>query len=484
MQIYKTLLEWGVMYWVTIILIVHTSISLITSLHIILFKENERTSLAWIGLVVFSPILGSMFYWLFGINRIRRSAKRIFGRALNEEEMPHESRIDTHKQPHNWQGAMVAGYAIHPIDYLDNNGIELLVNGDMAYPAMLQSIENAKSNIMLSSYIFEYDSLGRQFVEALINAHQRGVLVHVLLDGVGISYSWQKSDRLLKKMGVKTARFLPTISLSSIRFVNLRNHRKILCIDGKEAYVGGMNISENNLVESSSKPIDDIHFKVVGPVLDQISHVFLDDWLFATGELIEFPSYQAGLSATHVAQTIVARVIQDGPDEDHNKIRWTLINALASAQKTVKIMTPYFVPDSILMTSLHAASMRGVSVEIIVPQHSNILFMNWVMQANFSRIIEHGIKIYQNTRPFDHSKMLVIDDIWSFIGSTNWDARSLEFNFEINLECFDKELNTKLTSFFVSKKQNAVLVTTQDIEAIPIIFKARNNLFRLFTPYL
>ena len=259
-------------------------------------------------------------------------------------------------------------------------------------------------------------------------------------------------------------------------------------MDGEVAYIGGMNVSQSNVVKSAVHPIDDVHFKVTGPVIDQISQVFIEDWFFATRELIEFPRFSLNNSLNTPEQTndksVIARVIQDGPDEHHNKIRWTLINALVCAKTSVKIMTPYFIPDQTLMTSLHAAALRGVSIEIIVPEHSNILFVDWVMEANFSRIIEHGIQIYKNKRPFDHSKIVVIDDIWSFIGSTNWDARSLEFNFEINLECFDTLLNAKLTEFFTLKKENATPVIKDEINALPIYKKIRNNLFRLFSPYL
>ena len=424
MQIFTALLEWIIIHWVTIIVIFHISLSLLTSVHVLLFKENERTSLAWIGLVVFSPVVGSLFYWLFGINRIKRSAQKKHPQTLKKKlkQKSHDKvrPIEFHRLPNNWHSAVIAGHTIHPINYLANNTIAPLINGDMAYPEMIQSINSAKRYIVLSSYIFDYDSLGRQFVEALAQAHNRGVIVNVLLDGIGVGYSWHKSDRALKKLGVKTARFLPAISLTSIRFINLRNHRKILCVDGEVAYIGGMNVSQNNIIKSSKHPIDDVHFKVTGPVIDQISQVFIEDWFFATHELIKFPQYNVKKSQSAVKHksnnTVIARVIQDGPDEHHNRIRWTLINALVSAQKRVKIMTPYFIPDQTLMTSLHAAALRGVSVEIIVPKYSNIIFVDWVMAANYSRIIEHGIKIYKNNRPFDHSKIVLIDDIWSFVG--------------------------------------------------------------------
>lgn len=484
MHIFEVLVGWIYLHWVTIIVVFHVSLSFMTSLHVLLFKENERTSLAWIGLVIFSPVVGSLFYWLFGINRIKRLAQKEHPQTLKQDFRLEEKAIDFHQLPKSWHSAIVAGHAIHPMTYLAGNSIKPLINGDTAYPEMIDSIHRAKRCIVLSSYIFDYDSLGQQFVDALAQAHQRGVMVNVLLDGIGIGYSWHKSDRALKRLGVKTARFLPAISFTSTRFINLRNHRKIMCIDGEHAYIGGMNISKDNMVQSAAHPIDDIHFKVTGPVIDQISQVFIEDWFFATGELIQFPHYEPSAKEQSVDKSVIARVIQDGPDEYHDSIHWILINALVCAQTSVKIMTPYFIPDQTLMTSLHAAALRGISVEIIVPERSNILFVDWVMEANFSRIMEHGIKIYKNKRPFDHSKIVVIDDIWSFIGSTNWDARSLEFNFEINLECFDTALNAQLSEFFASKKQNSDLVVESEVNDLPVYKKVRNNLFRLFSPYL
>ncbi|MGK0372014.1 MAG: cardiolipin synthase, partial [Glaciecola sp.] len=387
MQMFEELVGWSSIYWVTLTVIMHISFSLLTSLHVLLFREYDRTSLAWIGLVVLSPVVGSLFYWLFGINRIKRLARKEHPKTGKQDFYHPKTTIEFFQLPKNWHPSIISGYAIHPVNYIAGNSVEPLINGDTAYPAMIQSIHCAKRYIVLSSYIFDYDSLGQQFVDALALAHQRGVIVKVLLDGIGIRYSWQKSDKALKKLGVKTARFLPAISLTSIRFINLRNHRKILCIDGDVAYIGGMNLSKNNMVKSAVSPIDDVQFKVTGPVIDQISKVFIEDWFFATGEFIQFPRYNPNTIQQKSDKSVVARVIQDGPDKHHNRIRWTLINALVCAKTSVKIMTPYFIPDQTLMTSLHAAALRGVSIEIIVPQHSNIPFVDWVMEANFAQII-------------------------------------------------------------------------------------------------
>ncbi|SIS73884.1 phospholipase D-like domain-containing protein [Neptunomonas antarctica] len=480
----EELLNYIVFHWVSIIGLLHVSVSFPTAIHVLLYKENERTSLAWIGLVVLSPMLGSLFYWLFGINRIKRSAQKLLPLPHKAEQSYTDNNCDQQHLPENWHSAMVAGLAIHPFSYLAGNRVTSLVNGEEAYPAMINAIHDAKRHIILSSYIFDCDSLGQQFVDALAQAHRRGVTVHVLFDGVGVGYSWRKSDKALKKLGVKTARFLPAISFSSIRFINLRNHRKILCVDGEVAYMGGININKNNLVKSAVHPIDDIHFTVTGPVIDQISQVFVEDWFYATHENIDFPRYVPKTKDTTAPAAVIARVIQDGPDQNYDKIRWTLINALACAQSTVRIMTPYFIPDHTLMTALHGAALRGVSIEIIVPKRSNIPFFDWAIDANIPRIMAHGIRVYRNKRPFDHSKIALIDDIWSFIGSTNWDARSLELNFEINLECYDATLNAQLTEFFTLKKKNAVLVIKSDIEGLPTYKKIRNNFSRLFTPYL
>ena len=215
MQIFEVLVEWLTINWVTIIVIFHISLSLLISVHVLLFKENERTSLAWIGLVILSPVLGSLIYWLFGINRIKRLAQKEHPQTLKKElkqefkqELRHQEKpIKFHHLPQNWHSAIIAGHTIHPVNYLAQNSVEPLINGDTAYPAMIKSIHCAKHYIALSSYIFDYDSLGRQFISALAQAHQRGVIINVLLDGIGIGYSWQKSDLALKKLGVKTARF-------------------------------------------------------------------------------------------------------------------------------------------------------------------------------------------------------------------------------------------------------------------------------------
>ncbi len=211
--------------WTTALGAAYLLVASLSVLHVLLNKDNERAVISWIGLIVLSPFLGSLLYWLFGINRIKRRAQRTIpqdaGDGLYLDRRSHLKQ----KLPDHWQALMNLGYSVHQTEYSANNAIVPLLNGDAAYPAMLDAIEAAQTSVVLSSYIFVYDETGRQFVTSLSAAHERGVQVRVLIDGIGIDYGWHKTDRALRSKGVKTARFLPTISLSGARFINLRNHR-------------------------------------------------------------------------------------------------------------------------------------------------------------------------------------------------------------------------------------------------------------------
>ena len=218
---------------------------------------------------------------------------------------------------------------------------------------------------------------------------------------------------------------------------------------------------------------------VKGPVIDQVNQVFTDDWHFAARETLQL----AGWSGPGPG-TVTSRILPDGPDANHEKLTWALIAAINCAQESIRIVTPYFIPGLVLISVLQAASLRGVCVEIIVPQHSNIPFFNWAMLANLPKLTRFGITLYQSPQPFDHSKFFIVDDVWSFIGSSNWDARSLELNFEVNLECYDYEMNRQLTDIFEGKKAIASLITEADVANFSLFQRLRNNVFRLMSPYL
>ena len=452
--------------------------------HVLVNKHNVSAAFSWIGVIILSPFFGVLLYWLFGINRIRRRAQaEMRGRADFAErsgavDFNEPVAIFTHlAEPQKL--LLQTGLSIHDSPYLEGNQIDALINGTEAFPAMLAAIDNAVNSIVLSSYIFEYDVVGKQFVTALGDAYKRGVSVFVSIDGLGVGYgfSFAKADRVLRKLGVPTARFLPTFSPSGTRFINLRNHRKILSVDGEIAFVGGMNIRAGNLLDKKSPhQTQDVHFSIRGPAVDQINKVFEDDWLFATGQSVSLPCWQGSAE-----RGVTCRVLLDGPDDNYQKLELTIIAAINSARERISIATPYFLPDVAVIRALQLAVLRGVDVRLLIPDKNNLVFVDWAMSANESTILKTGIKLYRGRPPFDHSKLFVVDNCWSLIGSSNWDARSFELNFEINVECYSNAFAHKLEQILQHKFSSAKMVFGSERS---LLIGLRNNFCRLFTPYL
>ncbi len=451
--------------------------------HIIYRKDDVKSSFGWIGLVWLTPLIGSIVYVIFGINRIRRKALSLRNKGPDILTITGKTEEEIQKEiPRPLLQLMRLGYKVHPQRFALGNTAQAYVNGDEAYPAMCRLISDARKEVLMQSYIFNNDRAGRQFVTALKQAVKNGAKVKVLVDGVGLNYSKPTIAAALKQLpGVEFSVFLPSKSPITLPFVNLRNHRKILIIDGKEAFFGGMNVAEGNLVNTHPKePIVDITFHVQGPVVDQMSRVFEEDWIFSGKKHFIPASFRA---AGPLPGTMPARIIPDGPDADYGKIELMAQGALACAQKTVQIVTPYFLPENEMLTSLELAAMRGVNVEIILPSKSNIFGMDGAMRANFARLLKKGVVIYRTQPPFDHSKILLIDGAWLFVGSANWDVRSFKLNFECNMECVDTALARQVGHIIAHKKSIAQREKLEDYFHRPLLRTLHDNALRLLTPY-
>jgi cardiolipin synthase len=264
--------------------------------------------------------------------------------------------------------------------------------------------------------------------------------------------------------------------------MNMRTHRKILVTDGRLGFTGGLNIRVGHcLKRQPQSPVQDIHFRVRGPVVTQLQEVFADDWLFTTGESLRG---EAWFPKPEMAGQVLARSVPDGPDEDFEKLRWTLLGALAIARYSVRIVTPYFLPDPAVVSALNLAAMRGVQVDIILPARSNLRVVDWASRAMWWQVLEHRCRIWLSPPPFDHSKLMLVDGCWVLLGSANWDPRSLRLNFEFNLECYDLDLARQLEEVIVSKLKAAHLVTLRQVDARPLPVRLRDGIARLLTPYL
>ena len=264
--------------------------------------------------------------------------------------------------------------------------------------------------------------------------------------------------------------------------MNLRNHRKLLIVDGTIGFTGGMNIREASVLASQHPhPVQDLHFRLDGPVVAHLMEAFSEDWAFTTGEVLEGIDWFPRLEETGSA---VARGITDGPDRDIDKAELALLGALAVARSSVRIVTPYFLPDSRLISALNVTAMRGVSVEILLPQKNNLALVQWASTAQLWQVLRRGCRIYATAPPFDHTKLMLVDDCWAFFGSSNWDPRSLRLNFEFDVECYDADLVTTLHALVEAKLRTARPVTLDDVNGRPLFIKLRDGVVRLAAPYL
>jgi len=450
--------------------------------HAVLHKRDVRAALGWIGLIWLAPVAGAAAYLVFGVNRIRRRAQalrlpEVRPRPEDQPPPPHLPPEAEHLRP---MVELANGVVRRPI--VAGNAVELLSGGERAYPAMLAAIDAAERTVTFCTYIFDPGAVGDTFVEALARAHARGVQVRVLIDGIGVRYGWPPLHRRLHRLGVRIALFLPRLSPAWLPFVNLRNHRKILVVDGRIGFTGGMNVRDQFLRRpGGAAPFVDLHARVQGPVVAHLQSAFAEDWLFTTGETLDGPGFFPPIPW---AGPILARGIPDGPDEDFEAIRWVLLGALACARTRVRIVTPYFLPDQPLISALNVAAMRGVEVDVVLPERGNLPILQWAQTAQLWQVLDRGCRVWLSPPPFDHSKAMTVDGAWSLLGSANWDPRSLRLNFELEVEAYGAGVAAAVDALVDERLRSARRITLRDVDERPLALRLRDGVARLFSPYL
>jgi cardiolipin synthase A/B len=412
-----------------------------------------------------------------GVNRVRRRALTM--RAPHASAplagVSREGSADDYLAPLEYSAERITGRPSK-----SGNIIAILRNGDEAYPQMIACIEDARHSVVLSSYIFRADAAGNAFIDALIRARQRQVEVRVLIDGIGGGYFWSGTYRKLQRAGVPVARFLHSTVPWRMPFLNLRSHKKLLGVDGHIAFIGGLNIGAENLIRSQPvHPVLDTHFSLAGPVVAQIIRTFADDWFFMTGECIVGERWFPQLAAVG---DCAARAITSGPDQDLEKIELMILQAVGAARSTVKVMTPYFLPDERIITALALASMRGVEVDLILPASSNHPTLDWGARAHIGPLLAAECRVWTHGAPFDHSKLMTVDGRWCLVGSANWDMRSFRLNFELNLEIFQSALVQQVEELITQKQELRLSAAALKKASLPVVL--RNNAARLLLPYL
>ncbi len=447
---------------------------------VLLKKSDVRGALGWIGAAWFSPIFGGLIYYLFGINRVTRRALKMS--RLGNAQAPRSIAAALPDAPEQIRLLLDVGARVTGGPLTDGNDLVVLEGGDAAYPQMLAAIAGAKRCIALTSYIFRDDAAGKEFSDALIAAHARGVKVRVLLDSVGSGYIFSPMFKRLEASGVTAARFLHTWLPWRMPFLNMRNHRKLLVVDGSIAFMGGMNIgAENSQKLTPNDYITDIHFRILGPVVRLVMDAFARDWNFTTGENLDEACWWPELAPVG---PVHARGLSSGPDADIYKLEMILGAALSLAKKRIRILTPYFLPDARLQFAIAQACLRGVEVDIIIPENCNYLVMDWAMRAHLRFFRHIAANVYTTPLPFDHSKLCTLDGRWSLIGSSNWDARSFRLNFEFDLECCDAGLTARLDAVMDERIARGKKLDIAALAERPVWIRLRDAAARLMMPYL
>lgn len=461
------------------------AIAVAATVHVVLTKRNVQSRAGWVAIIWLVPLLGAVLYLLLGVNRIRRRAVALHRRA-NLPLAPAEAVLASVRDlPESLRAINRVINQVTSRPLLGGNEVQVFDNGAAAWEAMLAAIAGARKSVSFCTYIFDNDELGQRLVSALAAAQARGVQVRVLIDAVGLRYSsWLNPvDSRLAAAGVRVARFLPPRFLPwHLAYANLRNHRKILVIDGETGFTGGMNVRHGHTLSVRDQgAILDLHFGLRGPVVSQLQRSFQEDWLFAARERIAGDAWFPELTA---AGETLARGISQGPDEDPDRLLWAYLAGIQGAQRSLYILTPYFLPEPEVVMALKAAAMRGVAVTVVLPEHSNLALVDWAASPVIEELLAFGCRVYLTPPPFDHGKLFLVDDAWGLVGSANWDPRSVRLNFEFVVECYDSTLGRRLRYVFEERLARARLLQVDELRRRPFLVRLRDGLAGLFTPYL
>ena len=447
--------------------------------HALLYKREPRSALGWILVCLLLPYIGPLIYLIFGINRISQSTHR-------EGSFPDSAYRCSSA---DWQNATESGDRFMQISnrvihrpMVTGNSLATYHAGTAAYEDMQSTIQRAEQRVYLQSYIFRSDNTGKQFIKVLQAAHDRGVEVRVLIDGAGEFYSLPRISGLLRRAGIAHARFIPMRLLPPSLRINMRNHRKLLVVDGETSFTGGMNIGNQHVPDRrGNTSVIDTHFKLTGPIVRQLEQVFIEDWHFATGHRIEIPAPWGKHTPQGPAN---CRVITDGPNDDLGKLALVIQAAISASQNSVRIMTPYFLPTAEMIAALKSAALRGVKVDIILPAKSNLRYVDWATRNLLWEILRWGVNVWYQPPPFAHSKLLIVDDHYAQIGSANIDPRSLRLNFEIAVEIVADKIAGELSAHCETVIAQSRRLTLEEVDGRSLPVRFRDSVAWLFSPYL
>ena len=479
-------------YWPHILAALSIVTGTVGAIHAAMTKEDVRSAIGWVGVMLLSPLVGAMIYLIAGVNRMRRTSK-LQNHLIRTEDgrFSFEGFVaDPETVARNFGNRFCAlktlGDRVTRFQLLAGNRIEMLESGDAAYGAIQAAIDGATRSILLESYIFDRDRAGLRIAAALERAVERGVTVRVLVDAVGARYSVPSILGHLAKRGVTVDVFNGNVIMGlRLPYANLRTHRKIIVVDGATAFTGGMNIRESFTCEFAGEAMArDTHFRLSGPIVADLFGIAAEDWRFASGEALTDPCWAIAAPECPASEGMLMRAVASGPDRNLEANHRVLMGAFSIARRSIRIMSPYFLPDRELISALITAARRGVDVDIVVPARNNLMLVDHAMTGQFDQMLKNYCRIWRAAGTFDHSKLIGIDGAWAYIGSSNLDPRSLRLNFEVDIEVLDATFSRAIEERIGHAMTGATEVTLEKLRARPFALRLIDRVLWLGSPYL
>lgn len=442
-------------------------------------NRNPLKTISWALLLLFFPIGGIIIYYFFGqdTRKLRLISKRTYKRLkkktfnhliIDEAVGIHADYMPLVKLLNNNNDSVL----------LQGNEIEIFTDGKAKFDALIKDIGNAKQHIHLQYYIFEDDKLGNQIKSALIRKAKEGIEVRVLYDDVS---NWKVKNSFYEEMenyGIEITSYLKVHFPIFTSKVNYRNHRKIVVIDGRIGYIGGMNIADRY----GQKDWRDTHLRVEGKGVLGMQSAFLIDWYSSGKILIKDNDYFPNIPASN--NNNLMQIVTGGPVSPWKTLLQATIQIIASAKKYVYIQTPYFLPTEGLLQAMQSAALSGIDVRLMTPKYSDVRFVNTASQSYFEDTMKAGVKIYRMEKEFLHAKVLISDDFLTVVGSANMDFRSFEHNFEVNAYIYDEEFALRMKDIFFTDQKRCSLTNLKEWRKRPKFQKIKESVMRMFSPLL
>ncbi len=464
----------------TAVLWLNYAVAAVFAVSEVLRSRTSQGSIGWLLSLALLPFPTTLLYAIFGLKLFDDYAE------LQTHTARELRRVRAGKTifdlPTSAEWPVLSN--VSQLPFLGGNDAELLIDGEATFKSILEGISRAQSSVLAQFYIIHDDELGKEFARRLIERAQAGVDVYLLYDDVGCFWLPRRYKEQLRDAGVKVAGFNHRhriLRLLGPTRINYRNHRKMLVVDGKEAWTGGLNVGDEYMGRS---PVfgrwRDTHVRVVGPAAVAAALTFREDWQWATGEELE-PDLPRPIPAAGPQSVLV---MPTGPADMLEDCAIAFSEVIARAERRLWIVSPYFVPDVDMQTSLYAAAMRGVDVRVLVPRKPDHRLVWLASIAHANRMIRHGVKIYRYTHGFLHEKVILVDDQIAGVGTVNFDNRSFRINFEITFWFTHEKMIRAVDAMLEEDFSGSELLTTEERSRQSLAMRFLSEAARLFSPIL